>query len=45
MACCYNNGDFYAIELKDNVSGTIRDIETKVLNVGFEESAEQIKDN
>lgn len=40
MACCYNNGDIYAIELIDNVPGTIRDIKPEVWNFGVEESAE-----
>ncbi len=42
MACCYNNGDVYAIELADHVAGTVRDFKIEELNFG--DFGEQTKD-
>lgn len=41
MACCYNNGEVYAIELVDNVPGTIKELNIEELNVGNDEDIDQ----
>lgn len=45
MACCCNNGDVYAIELVDNVPGTVRDFKIEELNFGNEANDDKMKDN
>lgn len=49
MACCYDNGEVYAIELVDKVPGTIKDINIEEFNAGNEQVHDQadvtLKDN